>query len=126
MGLFSLLTGCGESRPDIDDVNSAIAEAPGVTASELSAGPGGGLGAGLMGTIEFDVPAEDLTEALDEAWRRGIEVVHRMDEGARGRLVQGVSGVAADGTEIFVADLVDLGESKALTVGHFYDHYGIG
>ncbi len=126
MGLFSLLTGCGASRPDIDDVNAAIAEAPGVTASELSAGPGGGLGAGLMGTIEFDVPVEELTAALEEAWRRGIEVVHRMDDGARGRQVQGVSGTVADGTEVYVAELVDLGESKALTVGHFYDHYGIG
>ncbi|MBB5830242.1 hypothetical protein [Brachybacterium aquaticum] len=49
-----------------------------------------------------------------------------MDEGARGRLVQGVSGIASDGTELFVAELVDLGDSTALTVGHFYDHYGIG
>lgn len=58
MGLFSLLTGCGASRPDIDDVNAAIAEAPGVNGADLSAGPGGGLGGGLMGTIEFDVAGE--------------------------------------------------------------------
>lgn len=49
-----------------------------------------------------------------------------MDDGARGRQVQGVSGTAADGTKVFVAELVDLGESKALTVGRFYDHCGIG
>ncbi|WP_211221847.1 hypothetical protein [Granulicoccus phenolivorans] len=124
LGLFAPLLGCN-SRPGVAEVNEAIAAAPGVTGSEISVGPGGGLGSSIMGSISFDVPADRLREGVDEAWRHGVQVLHQVFEGARGNLVQGVSGIT-QGKEFFVAELVDLGDSTALTIGHFYDRYGIG
>lgn len=125
VGLFSMLTGCGFLRPGMGAVNDAIEDAPGVVRSDLSRGPGGGLGEGLMGTITFDVPPEELPDSLDAAWGRGVEVIHRMDDGERGIPVNGVHGVTGDGTTVHVEELVDIGSSTGPVMGHFYDHYGI-
>lgn len=126
MGLLAMLTGCGFLKPGMGAVNEAAEGAPGVVTADLSRGPGGGLGDGLMGSITFNVPPEELRDALEEAWGRAVEVIHRMDDGERGVPVNGVHGVAEDGTTVYVAELVDIGSSTGPVMGHFYDHYGVG
>lgn len=124
-GLISLLSGCGILRPSQESVEDAIASAPSVLSAEIHSGPGGGLGTQISGTVELDVTEEALHDAFDEAWRRGIEVLHKRYEGDRGIQVAEVAGVGSDGSEVTATELVDLGESKFATLGHFYDHYGI-
>lgn len=125
VGLIAMLTGCGFLRPGMGAVNEAIEDAPGVVGSDLTRGPGGGLGEELIGTITFDVPPEELLTALEEAWGRGVKVIHRMADGDRDIPVNGVHGVTGDGTKVFVEELVDIGSSAGPVMGHFYDHYGV-
>lgn len=126
VGLATLLSGCiFSSKPGYDKVNSEIASAPGVTEAEISGGPGGGLGTTISGTIALDVTTEELRNAFEEAWGRGVAVLHQMFEPGASVVVEAVRGVLPDGTEIFASELVDLGDSNALTMKHFYEHYGI-
>lgn len=128
MSLISLLTGCGliSSRPGPAAVNAAIEEAPGVTDSTITFGPGGGLGADARGTITIDVPGGRLRDAFDEAWKRGIQVIYEMDQGSRDRRVTSVDAVASDGTTMRAHELLGDRGSPDSWAGDYYDHYGIG
>lgn len=127
MGLTWLLTGCAliSSRSGPDAVNAAIKKAPGVTDAQITFGPGGGLGEAPQGTISFDVPGDKLRGAFDEAWRRGIEVIHEMDQGSRDRRVTSVDGVASDGTTMRAYELLGAHHASDSWVGDYYDHYGL-
>ncbi|MFC7466308.1 hypothetical protein [Brachybacterium sp. GCM10030252] len=124
VGLFSLLTGCRLLRPAGSSVVEAMESAPGVTGAEINFGPGGGLRSHISGTITLGVTSEALHDAFDEAWRRGVEALHRRYDGERGILVDAIFGEGADGAEVTSTDLVELGRSRHATLGHFYDHYG--
>lgn len=124
MGLVSLLTACGLLRPGSDAVIDAIESAPGVTDVRINIGPGGGLATRIDGKITLDVPADELRDAFEEAWGRGVKVLHRRYDGDRG-IGTSATGVGRDGAEISSTELIDLGASKFSTLGHFYDHYGI-
>lgn len=128
MGLLSLLAGCAMFRPGPtkDDVTAAIESAPEVSGTGLSYGPGGGLGTHISGHIALTADDAELRDAFEEAWRRGVEVLHRMYDGDRGVLVADVVGESSGGATVSSRDLVELGDSKQPTLGHFYDHYGIG
>ncbi|PMC75079.1 MULTISPECIES: hypothetical protein [unclassified Brachybacterium] len=124
MGVLSLLTGCGFLRPSIGAVEEAIMDAPGVTAVDLTIGPGGGLGNNVSGRITFSVSADELPDALDEAWRRGVEVIHRMDKNAARWPADGVVGVT-DGAEMPVGELLDTSENSWVSMGRFFELYGL-
>lgn len=83
------------------------------------------MGSLISGSIELDVVADQLRDAFDEAWGLGVEVLHRRYGGDRGIQVAKVAGTGSDGSEVTATELVDLGESKFATLGHFYDHYGV-
>lgn len=126
MSLLGLLTGCGLGRPGASDVAAAIEDAPGVTHAEVSLGAGGGSRSVITAAISTDVGADELRATAEDAWGRGVGVLHRMYDGERGHEVGAVTATAADGTEFSLRDLIDLGASKAPTLGHYYDHYGVG
>lgn len=126
MGLFSLVTGCsGFSKPGWSDVNREIQSPPGVTGADIIGGPGGGLGTTVSGTITLDVTADELPDAFEEAWRRGVEVIHEMFDPGQAIDVA-VRGVISDGTEIPAYELLEHEEPVPTTMSHFYEHYGIG
>ena len=125
MGLVSMLTGCGLLRPGKQSVADAIEGAPEVTGAKIGFGPGGGLGTQISGSITLDVSADELHDAFDDAWGRGVEVLYRVYDGKRGALVADVVGKNLEEVTVSSRDLVELGASKHPTLGHFYDHYGI-
>ncbi|MFC7466309.1 hypothetical protein [Brachybacterium sp. GCM10030252] len=125
LGLFSPLTGCGFLGPTEDDVNVAIKRAPGVTGADIHHGQAGSFRSKISGTVALDVTTDELHDAFDEVWRRGVEVLHRLYDGDRGiRVADVIASNAVDAT-VSSRDLVELGESRHPTLGHFYDHYGI-
>lgn len=124
LGLLAPVVGCS-TRPGMDTVNKAIAEAPGVIETNIYRGPGGGLGNDLGGQIRFDVPAESLRDAFDEAWRRGVRVLHEVVEGERHHLADFVFGYAGE-ESLSARQLLGPDHSGVANLGHFYDRYGIG
>lgn len=124
-GLVSLLTGCGFLRPGKEAVVDAIMDAPSVLGAEINFGPGGGLASLITGHIDLDVAGDALRDAFEEAFGRGVEVLHRRFEGDRGVAFGKFVGNGTDGSEFSLRDLVDLGASRSPTLGRFYDHYGI-
>ena len=124
-GLISLLAGCsGSFKPGWSDVNREIQSAPGVTGADIKGGPGGGLGTTVSGTITLDVTADELRDAFEEAWRRGVEVIHEMFDPGQAIDVA-VRGVISDGTEIPAYELLGHEEPMPTTMSHYYEHYGI-
>lgn len=125
MGLMTWLSACLPGKPGLSDVNRAIEEAPGVTASDLTRGPGGGLGKNFQGSVSLDVPGPELRSALDGAWKRGVEVIRSMDDVPDTTYADAVHGVAADGTKMFVRELLGPDAPAAPMLAQFYEHYGL-
>lgn len=120
------LTGVlGACRPGASGVVSAIEAAPSVTSAEVALGSGGGLRSVISATITTDAGADELPDIAEEAWRRGVEALHDMYDGDRGREVGSVVASGRDGASFSLADLLEL-DGGVATLGHYYDHYGVG